>query len=129
MPFTTQTRYGAGQSYDDDATIPSVVEDLINELETEHYEEPDDEHAQVAVESQGWALTVQVSGLMTLDDLSEIEDGKLPDALYIRANSRAEAVDMLTKMALGQLVAVRAGAWVPLDQLPPYMCDLFRQHH
>jgi hypothetical protein len=129
MPFTTQTRYGAGQSYDDDATIPTVVEDLINELETEHYEEPDDEHTQVAIESQGWAVTVQVSGLMTLDDLSEIEDGKLPDALYIRANSRAEAVDMLTKMALGQLVAVRAGAWVPFDRLPPYTCDLFRQHH
>ena len=49
MAFTVYTRYGSENRYDDDAVIPSVVEQLLQELETEQFDEPDDEHTRVSV--------------------------------------------------------------------------------
>ena len=49
MAFTTKTRYGAMKSYSDEREVPAVVEALIRELETEEFDEPDDEHYQIAI--------------------------------------------------------------------------------
>ena len=54
MAFTTKTRYGAMESYSGSADIPVIVESLIKELETEQFEEPDDEHYQVAIGHGDW---------------------------------------------------------------------------
>lgn len=126
MAFTTKTRYGAMESYSDDQEIPAVVEALIRELETEQFEEPDDEHYQIAIGNGDWAVTVTVYGLMILDDMREIESGISPE-LFKRAGSREEAIDLITMMAKGQLEQVLAAGWVPREQLPPYTRALFRQ--
>jgi hypothetical protein len=126
MAFTTKTRYGAMESYSDDRDIPAVVESLIRELETEQFDEPDDEHYQVAIGYGDWAVTVTVFGLMILDDMREIESGIAPE-LFKRAASRDEAIGLLTMMAKGQVEQVQAAGWVPRDQLPPYTRALFRK--
>ncbi len=126
MPFSTKTRYGAMESYTDDREIPAVVESLIRELETEEFDEPDDEHYQVAIGYGDWAVTVTVYGLMILDDMREIDSGIAPE-LFKRAVSREEVAGLLTMMAKGQLEQVQAAGWVPRDQLPPYIHALFRQ--
>jgi hypothetical protein len=130
MPFTIKTRYGAMKSFKDQADIPKIVEGLIEELETEQFDEPDDEHTQVAVSHGDWAVTVQVSGLMTLDDLSWITGSKKSkpvEPLYIRAKSRSEALEMLLKMARGEVDAVRAARWKPFDKAPVFKRNLFRK--
>ena len=49
--------------------VSRVVEALISELETEQFDEPDDEHTQVAVAREGCCVTVYVSGLVELAEL------------------------------------------------------------
>lgn len=133
MFFSIKTRYGAMEQFDDGADIPTIVEQLIRELETEQFDEPDDEHTQVAVSNEDWSVTVQVSGLMTLSDMRLIEamvrdpSIKLPEELHIRAKSRQEAFDMLSMMARGEIEAVRSAPWSLFDQVPPYERDLFRK--
>jgi hypothetical protein len=126
MAFTAKTRYGAMESYSDERVIPGVVEALVRELETEQFDEPDDEHYQVAIGYGDWAVTVTVYGLMILDDMRGLERGQIAPELFKRAVSREEAVNLLTMMAQGQVEKVRAAGWVPRDQLPPYEGPLFR---
>jgi hypothetical protein len=129
MPFLVKTRSGARVIYPDVADIPTVVESLIRELETEHHDEPDDEHTQVAISNGDWSVTVQVSGLMTLDDLGRITGGDEdvpPETLFIRARSRRQAVEMLTLIAEGDIEKARAESWSPFDRVPPHESDLFR---
>jgi hypothetical protein len=127
MAFTTKTRYGAMERYTDDTAIPAVVESLIRELETEQFEEPDDEHYQVAIGHGDWAVTVTVYGLMILDDMRESPDGQLAPELFKRAASRQEATHLLALMAGGEVELVRTAGWRPRDQVPPWERDLFRQ--
>ncbi len=127
MAFTTKTRYGSMERHTDDASIPRVVESLIRELETEQFEEPDDEHYQIAIGFDDWAVTVTVYGLMILDDMRRTPTGGFAEGLFKRATSREEAVQMLTLMARGEIEAVRAGGWVPREQVPPWERDLFRK--
>ena len=125
MAFTRKSRYGGIESCSNERAIPAVVESLIRDLETEEFDEPDDEHFQVAIGHGDWAVTVTVYGLMILSDMREIDSGIAPE-LYKRAVSRAEAIDLLTMMAKGQVEQVLAAEWVPRDQLPPYERALFR---
>jgi hypothetical protein len=127
MVFNTKTRYGAVESYPDDADIPAIVESLIRELETEQFEEPDDEHYQVAIGYGDWAVPVTVYGLMILDDMRELPNGPPGPELFKRAASREEAVTLLTLMAQGEIDAVRKAGWVPRDQVPAWKRDLFRK--
>jgi hypothetical protein len=125
MPFTIKTRYGAMETYTDDARIPEAVAFLIEELETEQFDEPDDEHYQVAVGHGDWAVTVTVYGLMILDDMRGQPGGG--PTLFKRAKSRDEAIHLLTLMARGEINAVRVAGWTLRDQVPPWERDLFRQ--
>jgi hypothetical protein len=130
MAFTTKTRYGAMPRYDDSADIESIVEDLVHELETEQFDEPDDEHYQVAVCFGDWAVTVFVSGLLCLDNLSDIT-GKPTDvpspSLYLRANDRSAVIGLLCQLARGEVERVRSTGWMPRESLPPYQSDFFRR--
>lgn len=127
MAFTTKTRYGAMASYSDDREIPRVVESLIRELETEQFEEPDDEHFQVAIGYGDWALTVTVYGLMILDDMRELQNGDIGPELVKRAVSREEAIELLTMMAKGKVEEIKTAGWVPRDQVAPFQRALFRE--
>lgn len=79
------TRYGACELVHDpeDAWI---TRKLLEELRTEQFEEPDDEHSQVSVGNEHWAVTAQVSGLITCDnmDLLEGRTSSLPEVMYMR---------------------------------------------
>ena len=127
MAFTAKTRYGAMERHEDDADIPGVVESLIHEMETEQFEEPDDEHYQVAIGYGDWAVTVTVYGLMILDDMREPPAGQFAPELFKRAASREEVARLLAHMARGEVEVVRAAGWVPRDQVLPWERDLFRQ--
>lgn len=129
MAFTTKTRYGAMESYPSTAEIAAVVESLIRELETEQFDEPDDEHYQVAIGHDDWAITVTVYGLMILDNMHESAEGEPGTELFRRATSREEVTRLLTLMARGEVEAVQAAGWLPRDQVPPWERDLFRQPH
>lgn len=127
MTFTSKTRYGSEESYTDEGEIPAVVEGLIRELETEQFDEPDDEHYQVAIGHGDWAVTVTVYGLMILDDMRDMDHGGFGEESFRRAGSREEAIAMLTLMANGKIEEVKAAGWVARDQLPPYQKALFRK--
>lgn len=125
MAFGTKTRYGATPRYDDGADIEAVVEDLIEELETEQFDEPDDEHTQIAVSHGNWCITVFVSGLIGLDDFTGVE---VPfNSLYLRAQDRTAVKRLLCQLARGEIVQMRAAGWTSFENLPPYQSDFFRR--
>ena len=75
-----------------------------------------------------WSVTVQVSGLMTLDDLGSIErnhDAPV-DELFIRAKSRFQTVEMLTLIARGEIEKLLSHEWTAFEGIAPYETDLFR---
>ena len=123
MAFRTTDRYGGRDHYGDDADVPAVAEGLLEELETEQFEEPDDEHAEVAVSFGDWTLSVHVSGLLSLQDLSWIgPGGKLgrPIPPLCRwAKTRKGVADMLAMLARGEVEQLRAkSGWVRREELP-----------
>src|SRR5437764_1105287 len=120
MAFVAKTRYGAEVSYSDEGQIPAVVEMLIRELETEQFDEPDDEHFQVAITYGDWAVTVTVFGHMILDDMSGLDEGIIEPELFKRAASRNEAIVTLSLIAEGKVDEVRSAGWLPRAQLSPY---------
>ena len=131
MGFEIKTRYGAMLKVEDSGKAAEVVDDLLEELSTEEFEEPDDEHTQVALCHSDWSLTAQVSGLLTLDDLSWITAGRSVDemipSLYLRATSRGQVRDLLLAMAEGRLDEVKRAGWREYDLVPPWTKDLFRR--
>jgi hypothetical protein len=123
MGFRTTDRYGGRDQYGDVADIPAVVDGLLAELETEQFEEPDDEHAEVSVGFGDWSLSVHVSGLVSLHDNSWIgpggKVGKPIPALHRWATTRKAVAGMLAMLARGEVEALRAKpGWVRREQLP-----------
>src|SRR5215470_12657590 len=82
---TIKTRYGAMLPVND-PDDPWITRKLITELRTEEFDEPDNEHTQVSVGNEHWAVTAQVSGLVTLDNLDLLEglESNLPESMYLR---------------------------------------------
>lgn len=130
MAFSAITRYGSMERYDDNADIPSIVEFLLSELETEYYEIPDDEHTQVSIQHSNWSVSVCVSGLMILDDLRGITgsaDDRAGPEMFKRAALREEAAQLLSLIAHGQIDVVQSAGWVSKEELSPWVRDLFRK--
>ena len=75
----SSTRYGYSQQVSD-PDDPWITRKLIAELRSEQFDEPDDEHTRVFVGNEHWAVTAQVSGLITFEnmDLLEGEESDLP---------------------------------------------------
>ena len=118
--FQSKSRYGAMGRHASDE-VSRVVEALISELETEQFDEPDDEHTQVAVAREGCCVTVYVSGLV---ELAELLDDAFEPSRFLRARPREDAVEVLTWVAQGRLAAVRALAWLP--DASAWEVDVFR---
>jgi hypothetical protein len=122
MAFRTTDRYGGMDQYGKDADIPDVVDGLLEELETEQFEEPDDEHAEIAVSFGKWTLSVHVSGLLSLQDLSWIGPGgklgrRIP-RLCRWATTRKGVAEMLAMLARGEVEKLRAKVgWVQREEL------------
>ena len=88
-----KTRYGYSQQVSD-PDDPWITRKLIAELRSEQFDEPDDEHTQVAVGNEHWSVTAQVSGLITFDnmDLLEGEQSDLPENMHLRDIPDAQLV-------------------------------------
>src|SRR4051812_27142887 len=80
-----QTRYGYSERVSDPQS-DWITRKLLHELRNEFHDEPDDEHTQVSVGNEHWAVTAQVSGLVTFDNLDvlEGESSDLPGTMYLR---------------------------------------------
>ena len=130
MSFETKLRYGHQETHADDSDVRTIIWSLLNELTHEEFDEPDDEHTQVAVSRGDWAITVQVSGLVTLDDLSWITgspDDQPTPSFYLRDVPDARLVGLLEALAQGNIENVLKAGWLPFDELPPYTRDFYRR--
>jgi len=114
----------------DDSDVRTIIWSLLKELTHEEFDEPDDEHTQVAVSRGDWAITVQVSGLVTLDDLSWItgsQDDRPTPSVYLRDLPNERLIPILEALAGGNIDPVLKAGWRPFDELPPYSRDFYRQ--
>lgn len=124
---TIYTRYGHSQPVSD----PSdewIMRKLIAELRTEQFDEPDDEHTQVSVGNEHWAVTAQVSGLITFDnlDLLEGEESDLPEEMHLRDILDRQLICIWQAVVRGDKDALLEHPWKPLVELPPFIRDYYR---
>ena len=122
-----KTRYGYSQQVSD-PDDPWITRKLIAELRSEQFDEPDDEHTQVAVGNEHWSVTAQVSGLITFDnmDLLEGEQSDLPENMHLRDIPDAQLVRIWQAVVRGDKGALLEHPWKPLSGLPPYVRDFYR---
>ena len=98
------------------------------ELRDEKFDEPDDEHTQVSVGNEHWAVTAQVSGLITFDNIDLLEGvpSELPASMYLRDVSD-ETIKAIWRAVIGANEKVLLSfAWAPLGELNPYQKDYYR---
>ena len=122
-----KTRYGYSQQVSD-PDDPWITRKLIAELRSEQFDEPDDEHTQVAVGNEHWSVTAQVSGLITFDnmDLLEGKQSDLPENMHLRDIPDAQLVRIWQAVVRGDNAALLEHPWKPLSGLPPYVRDFYR---
>jgi hypothetical protein len=121
------SRYGYSQSVSD-PNDPWITTKLIAELRTEQFDEPDDEHTQVSVGNEHWAVTADVSGLITFDnmDLLEGEESDLPEEMHLRDVLDKELIRIWQAVVRGDKDALLEHPWKPLSDLSPYVRDYYR---
>ena len=124
---TIITRYGYSQAVSD----PSddwITRKLIVELRTEQFDEPDNEHTQVSVGNEHWAVTAQVSGLITFDnmDLLEGEESDLPETMHLRDIPDEQLIRIWQAVVRGDKQALLEHPWQPLSALPAFASDYYR---
>jgi hypothetical protein len=124
---TINTRYGCSQPVGD-PNDEWITRRLITELRTEQFDEPDDEHTQVSVGNEHWAVTAQVSGLITFDnmDLLEGEESDLPAEMHLRDIPDEQLIHIWQAVVRGDKEALLEHPWKPLSDLPPYVRDFYR---
>ncbi|MEM9416504.1 MAG: hypothetical protein AAGA29_13665 [Planctomycetota bacterium] len=128
MAASIITRYGHSENI---ASPDSdwITHRLLNELKTEQFDEPDNEHTQVSVSNEHWSVSVQVSGLVYFDnlDLLEGEESDLPETMYLRDIDDTELVSIWRAVVSGDQDALLDHGWVcEIDELPPYRADYYR---
>jgi hypothetical protein len=124
---TIKTRYGYSELVSD-PDDPWITRKLITELRTEQFDEPDDEHTQVSVANEHWAVTAQVSGLITCDNLHvlEGEESDLPQEMHLRDIPDEQLIRMWQAVVRGDTVSLLGYPWMRLSDLPPYVRDYYR---
>ena len=125
---TINTRYGYSQPVSD-PNDNWITRKLIAELRTEQFDVPDDEHTQVSVGNEHWAVTAQVSGLVTFDnmDLLEGEESDLLETMYLRNIPDEQLIQIWQAVVRGDKQALLEHPWQPLTALPPYVSDYYRR--
>jgi hypothetical protein len=122
------SRYG----HSEDVSDPNsewITHRLLSELRTEQFDEPDDEHTQVSVGNEHWAVTAQVSGLVTFDNLDLLEgiDSTLPETMYLRDIPDETLIAIWQAAVREDEPALLAHPWRRLEELPPYSRDYYRR--
>jgi hypothetical protein len=125
---TIKTRYGHSQPVND-PNDDWIIRRLIAELRTEQFEEPDDEHTQVAVGNEHWVVTAQVSGLITFDnlDLLEGEESDLPETMHLRDIADEQLIRIWQAVVRGDRTALLEHPWRSFESLAPYVTDYYRR--
>ena len=121
------TRYGHSEPVSNPDN-PWITRKLIAELRTEQFDEPDDEHTQVSVGNEHWAVTAQVSGLITCDQLDLLggEDSDLPAGMHLRDIPDEQLVRIWQAVVRVDEVDLLKHPWKPLSELPPHKRDFYR---
>jgi hypothetical protein len=127
MPTIT-TRYGYSQAIND-PNDDWITRKLMAELRTEQFDEPDDEHTQVSVANEQWAVTAQVSGLITLDriGLREVGESDVPETMHLRDIPDEQLIRIWQAVVRGDSKALLEHPWQPLSALAPYVSDWYRR--
>lgn len=127
MTATYNTRYGYSASVDK-SNQEEVMSDLLAELREEQFDEPDDEHTQVSIGNEHWAVTAQVSGLITFDNIDCLEGGpsELPESMYLRNISDETIKTIWRSIVSSDKKTILSFAWVQLNELTPYLKDYYR---
>jgi hypothetical protein len=121
------TRYGHGQSIDD-PNDPWIIRDLLAELRTEQFDEPDDEHTQVFISNEHWSVTAQVSGFITFENLDLLEghESDLPETMRLRDILDQQLIEIWQAVVREDKAALLNHPWRSLEELPPYARDFYR---
>ena len=121
------SRYGHSEQVDDPDS-DWVTRRLLTDLRTEQFDEPDNEHTQVSVGNAHWAVTAQVSGLVTFDNLDLLEgvDSDLPETMYLRDIPDKSLIDIWQAVVLEDLPSLLSHPWRALEELPPHSRDYYR---
>jgi hypothetical protein len=124
---TINTRYGYSELVSD-PDDPWITRKLIAELRTERFDEPDDEHTQVSVANEHWAVTAQVSGLITCDnmDLHEGEESEFLEKMHLRDIPDEQLIRIWQAVIRGDKASLLGHPWMPLSDLTPYVRDYYR---
>lgn len=122
-----KTRYG----FEELVVDPNdewITGKLLAELRSEQFEEPDDEHTQVAVSSEHWAVTAQVSGLITFDniDLLEGEPSDLPEAMFLRDIPDDQLIRIWQSVVRNDKAGLLEHPWRTWSELRPHVSDYYR---
>lgn len=135
--FTLGHRYGFQEDQDSIDLVKESIELLIQELEREEFEEPDNEHCEISVSHHSsWGISVLVSGLVIWGHADRVIKKKLgepldseegSESLYLRDIPREKVIDLLEKVARGEIDEVKKAGWVKKEELPPYKGDFFRK--
>jgi hypothetical protein len=124
---TINARYGYSQAVSD-PNDDWITRKLIAELRTEQFDEPDDEHTQVSVGNEHWAVTAQVSGLITFDnmDLLEEKESDLPEEMHLRDIPDEQLMCIWQAVVRGDKDSLLEHPWKQLNDLPPFVRDYYR---
>lgn len=124
------TRYGHSQLVND-PDCDWITRRLLMELRTELFDEPDDEHTQVSVGNEHWAVTAQLSGLVTFDNLDLLEgvNSDLPESMHMRDIPDEALISIWQAVVREDLASLLSHPWLDFDDLPPYSGDYYRRAH
>ena len=105
-----------------------IIRELIAELRTEQFDEPDNEHTQVAVGNEHWSVTAQVSGLVTFDNMSLLEgqESELPETMHLRDIPDEQLIRIWQAVVVSDKIALLEHSWMQYRDLPPYVRDYYR---
>ena len=127
MSATYQTRYGFSDSVNE-SNLQKVMSDLLEELRTEEFEKPGDEHTQVSIGNEHYAVTAQVSGLITFDNMDVLEglDSPHPEVIYLRNLPDDDLRTIWAAVVAQNEEVIFSYPWAKLDELLPSSCDYHR---
>jgi hypothetical protein len=122
------TRYGYAEKVSDPFN-EWVTRRLLSDLRIEQFDEPDNEHTQVSVGNEHWSVTVEVSGLVTFDNLDRLEgvDSTLPETMYLRDIPDETLIAIWQAVVREDQQAILSYPWCSQDDLPRYARDYYRQ--
>lgn len=130
MTVKIRSRYGYTSTPTPD-TYREAFAGLLQELRTERYEEPDNEHTRVGIEHGDVYIEIQVDGMVTLGDFRALFKKTRRDAItakdvYLADVPDERMLEILMALAAGDHQTVLAAGWGPKSDLPPHTADFYR---